>query len=136
MRKRQSTSRQLGRYIVAAPAICHGKLTFRGTRIFVADVLEQVASGMSWEAIIEEWDRGITEEAIAEAVQLNQTTADWYTSSPAVGAIPARPERSAAESKDAQDRLRGAKSRASPPRELHSSTSPLARLRSERTEEV
>lgn len=70
MRKRKSTSRQLGRYIVADPAICHGKLTFRGTRIFVADVLEQVASGMTWEAIIEEWDRGITEEAIAEAVQL------------------------------------------------------------------
>ena len=70
MRKRKSTTRQLGRYIVADPEICHGKLTFRGTRIFVADVLEQVASGMAWEAIIEEWDRGITEAAIAEAVHL------------------------------------------------------------------
>jgi uncharacterized protein (DUF433 family) len=70
MKNRKSTARQLGRYIVADPAICHGQLTFRGTRIFVADVLEQVASGMAWEAIIEEWDGGITEEAIAEAVQL------------------------------------------------------------------
>jgi len=70
MKKRKSTARQLGRYIVADPEICHGKLTFRGTRIFVADVLEQVASGMVWEAIIEEWDGGITEEAITEAVQL------------------------------------------------------------------
>ena len=70
MKKRKSASRQLGRYIVADPEICHGKPTFRGTRIFVADVLEQVASGMAWEAIIEEWDRSITEEAIAEAVQL------------------------------------------------------------------
>ena len=60
----------LGRYIVADPAICHGKPTFRGTRIFVADVLEQVASGMAWEAIIEEWRGAITEEAIAEAVRL------------------------------------------------------------------
>ena len=71
MKKRKSTARQLlGRYLVADPEICHGKLTFRGTRIFVADVLEQVASGMAWEAIIEEWDGGIIEEAIAEAVQL------------------------------------------------------------------
>ena len=71
MKKRKSTARQLlGRYLVVDPEICHGKLTFRGTRIFVADVLEQVASGMAWEAIIEEWDGGITEEAIAEVVQL------------------------------------------------------------------
>ena len=60
----------LGRYIVADPEICHGKLTFRGTRIFVADVLEQVAEGLAWETIIEEWSGSITKEAIAEAVQL------------------------------------------------------------------
>ena len=45
----------IGRYIVTDPNICHGKPTFRGTRIFVSDVLEQVASGMAWETIIEEW---------------------------------------------------------------------------------
>jgi uncharacterized protein (DUF433 family) len=38
--KRRSTQRvELGRYIVADPAICHGKPTFKGTRVFVADVL-------------------------------------------------------------------------------------------------
>lgn len=58
----------LGRYIVADPAICHGQLTFRGTRILVADVLEQVAMGMAWEAIIAEWRGALTKEAIAEAV--------------------------------------------------------------------
>ena len=36
----------LGRYIVVDPKICHGKPTFRGTRIMVADVLEMVASGV------------------------------------------------------------------------------------------
>jgi uncharacterized protein (DUF433 family) len=41
------------RYIVADPTICHGEPTFRGTRILVADVLEQVESGMAYEAIIE-----------------------------------------------------------------------------------
>jgi len=64
-----STAKVMGRYIVADPAICHGKPTFRGTRIFVADVLDQVASGMAWEAIIEEWNGRVTKEAIAEAVQ-------------------------------------------------------------------
>jgi uncharacterized protein (DUF433 family) len=60
----------IGRYIVTDPKICHGKPTFRGTRIMVSQVLEQVASGMVWEAIIEEWRGSITKEAIAEAVRL------------------------------------------------------------------
>jgi uncharacterized protein (DUF433 family) len=47
-------TKALGRYIVADPAICHGKPTFVGARIFVADILEQVASGMAWEAIVDD----------------------------------------------------------------------------------
>ncbi len=61
----------LGRYIVADPKICHGKPTFRGTRIMVSQVLEQVALGMDWESISERWDGSITKEAIAEAVRLS-----------------------------------------------------------------
>ena len=60
----------LSRYIVADPKICHGKLTFRGTRIFVADILEQVADGLTWETIVEEWGGAVKEEAIADAVRL------------------------------------------------------------------
>ena len=60
----------LGRYIVADPRICHGKPTFRGTRIMVWQVLEMVAEGKAWETIVEEWGGSITKEAIAEAVQL------------------------------------------------------------------
>ncbi len=60
----------LGRYIVADPAICHGAPTFRGTRILVKDVLEQVETGMAWEAIIEEWQGALNREAIAEAVRI------------------------------------------------------------------
>jgi len=63
-------SKLLGRYIVADPEICHGKPTFIGTRIMVSQVLEQVASGMVWEAIIDEWRGSINKEAIAEAVRL------------------------------------------------------------------
>ena len=68
--KRDAWPKLLGRHIVTDPTICHGQPTFRGTRVLVADVLEQVASGMAWEAIIEEWNGGFGEEAIAEAVQL------------------------------------------------------------------
>ena len=60
----------LGRYIVTDPQICHGQPTFRGTRIMVRQVLEQVASGMAWEAIVEEWRGSVSIEAIAEAVRL------------------------------------------------------------------
>ncbi len=67
----------VGRYIVTSPDICHGKPTFRGTRIFVADVLDQVASGMAWETILDEWHHCITHEAIAEAIRLaNQALLD------------------------------------------------------------
>ncbi len=60
-----------GRYIVSNPDICHGKPTFLGTRILVADVLEQVASGTDWQVIIEEWRQSISRDAIAEAVHLS-----------------------------------------------------------------
>lgn len=61
-----------GRYIVSDPDVCHGKLTFRGTRVMVADVLEQIADGLAWETIIEEWHGSITKEAIAEALNLSR----------------------------------------------------------------
>jgi len=67
---RISSVQFMGRYIVSDPEICHGKPTFRGTRVLVADVLEQVASGMAWETIIEEWNNSIAKDAIQEAVQL------------------------------------------------------------------
>jgi uncharacterized protein (DUF433 family) len=60
----------LGRYIVADPKICHGKLTFRGTRIFVAQILDQVAEGIPFATISEEWGGAVSEEAIAEAARL------------------------------------------------------------------
>ena len=62
--------RMIGRYIVADPEVCHGQPTFRGTRILVADVLEQVSAGMAWESIAAEWRDRIAKDAIAEAVRL------------------------------------------------------------------
>ena len=63
-------SRMIGRFVIADPAICHGQPAFRGTRILVDDVLEQVAAGIAWEAIVEEWRGNVSSEAIAEAVRL------------------------------------------------------------------
>ncbi len=69
-KRRPAKARMIGRFIVADPAICHGQPTFRGTRILVADVLGQVAEGMAWETIIEEWRGRVSRESIAEAVRL------------------------------------------------------------------
>ncbi|MFN7962162.1 MAG: DUF433 domain-containing protein [Thermoanaerobaculia bacterium] len=62
--------RLIGRFIVCDPAVCHGQPTFRGTRILVADVLDQLAKGLAWETIIEEWHGFLQPAAIAEAVTL------------------------------------------------------------------
>ena len=64
----------LGRYIVSDPEICHGKPTFLGTRVMVAQVLKQVAKGIDWDKISAEWRGSVTKEAIAEAIQLAERT--------------------------------------------------------------
>lgn len=66
--RKQKKVKEYGHYVVADPKICHGALTFRGTRIFVRDVLEQVAEGMPWHRIIWEWRGSVTRAAIAEAI--------------------------------------------------------------------
>jgi uncharacterized protein (DUF433 family) len=66
--RQQPVQRTIGRFIVVDPAICHGQPTFRGTRILVGDVLEQVAAGIAWETIMEEWRGSVSSDAISEAV--------------------------------------------------------------------
>ena len=39
-------SQSLGRFVVSDPAVCHGRPTFRGTRIFVGDVLDEGSAGL------------------------------------------------------------------------------------------
>jgi len=64
---------ELGKYIVVDPLICHGKPTFKGTRIMVWQVLEDVAEGRSWDFICNvRWGGRIPMAAIAEAVRLAQ----------------------------------------------------------------
>jgi uncharacterized protein (DUF433 family) len=65
-------TKAIGRFIVVDPNVCHGQPTFCGSRIFVADILDQVANGMAWEAIIENWRGALSHEAIAESVRLER----------------------------------------------------------------
>jgi len=62
--------KHLGHYIVADPKICHGKPTFRGTHVMVRQVLNQLAKGKSWDAIVAAWGGDVSKEAIAEAIAL------------------------------------------------------------------
>jgi uncharacterized protein (DUF433 family) len=71
---RKHQRKLLGRYIVADPAICHGKPTFVGTRVMVAQVLKRVAKGMPWDEITATWPGAVSREAIAEAIELAQRT--------------------------------------------------------------
>jgi uncharacterized protein (DUF433 family) len=67
-------AKAMGRYVVVDAKICHGQPTFRGTRILVTDVLEQVAEGMSWTTIEEQWRGAVTQKAIAAAIRLGRQT--------------------------------------------------------------
>ncbi|MBI1924761.1 DUF433 domain-containing protein, partial [Candidatus Poribacteria bacterium] len=69
--KEKPTQRlEYGKYVVADPRICHGIVTFNGTRIFVQTALKMVADEMAWEQIMWECHDRITKEAIAEAITL------------------------------------------------------------------
>jgi uncharacterized protein (DUF433 family) len=72
----EQQTKLLGRYIVADPKICHGKPTFRGTRIMVGQVLKRVAKGTPWDDIVAAWDGSVSKEAIAEAVSLAERIFD------------------------------------------------------------
>jgi uncharacterized protein (DUF433 family) len=57
----------LSRHVVADPEHCQDGLTFRGTRVFVADVLDDVVDEYWWGSISSRW-HGLPEEVITEAV--------------------------------------------------------------------
>ena len=79
----------IGRYIITDPKICHGKPVFRGTRILVEQVLEQVTMGLAWETIVDEWRGRVSSEAIAEAVKLASRAFIDHAQEYAVEPIPA-----------------------------------------------
>jgi uncharacterized protein (DUF433 family) len=62
--------KEFGEYIVSDSGICGGDLTFKGMRILVKDVLHFVAKGYDWKYISSEYDDRLSDEAIAEAIDL------------------------------------------------------------------
>ena len=60
------------KYVVADPRVCHGKWTFRGTRIMVWCVLEQLDSGMPREQIVREWSGDVSLAAIEEVATMDR----------------------------------------------------------------
>jgi uncharacterized protein (DUF433 family) len=64
---------RIGRHLIKDPGVCHGKLTFKGTRVPVETVLNRLGKGRSIEDILESWPE-LTRTAIAEAVNLATAT--------------------------------------------------------------
>ena len=59
--------KEIGKYLVVDPEVCHGKMTFKGTRIPVSTVLTFLGMGESIDDILEEW-QNLKREAVLEAL--------------------------------------------------------------------
>lgn len=59
---------EIGKYIVVDTEICHGKPTFKGTRIIVSDVIELLAAGEPAERILRSYP-SLTKEMVREALE-------------------------------------------------------------------
>jgi uncharacterized protein (DUF433 family) len=73
--KRSKSERiELSAHIVADPEICHGKPTFKGTRIMVWQVLDALARGESSDEIVAARGGRVSRAAIADTVRLARRT--------------------------------------------------------------
>ena len=61
---------KIGQHLIAHPRICGGRLTFRGTRIKVADALEMLDSGMTPTQVASNYPGLVSVEALEEAATL------------------------------------------------------------------
>ncbi|MBC8231876.1 DUF433 domain-containing protein [bacterium] len=60
---------EIGEYLIIDPEVCHGQLTFKGTRIPVETVLLFLATGRTIDWVLAEWPR-LTRAAVEEAMRL------------------------------------------------------------------
>lgn len=77
-------------HIVADPKICHGKPTFKGTRIMVWQILEMLAAGESVNDIIEAFPSLNPKHIHAALEYASSLTKDSYVILNTEPAIPAR----------------------------------------------
>ena len=60
---------EIGEYLVVDPEICHGQMTFKGTRVPVDAVLAFLAKGYSVDQLLRSWPE-LARPAIEEAILL------------------------------------------------------------------
>ena len=81
---------EIGPYLVIDPELCHGQLTFRGTRVPVDTALVFLARGYSVDQILRNWPEP-TRPAVEKAIKpASQALQEHYVPSPqvATGAVP------------------------------------------------
>jgi uncharacterized protein (DUF433 family) len=61
--------REVGKHLVIDPRVCHGQLTFKGTRVPVETILNRLGRGRTVEELRASWPE-VSPEAIGEAVEL------------------------------------------------------------------
>src|SRR6266550_371477 len=68
--RRKAQRIELGEYVVADPLICHGKPTYKGTRIMVWQILEALADGESVNELVKAWGGRVSKAAVLETIRL------------------------------------------------------------------
>jgi uncharacterized protein (DUF433 family) len=63
---------EIGKHLAADTRVCGGRLIIRGTRILVSDVIELTRAGHTPEAVVRQYRRIISPEAVREAVSLTR----------------------------------------------------------------
>jgi uncharacterized protein (DUF433 family) len=83
MQKKAGQQRELGKYIVADPRICHGEPVFKETRKLVRDCIEMAANGLTIDELASR--ANLPREAIVEALHFAaEVLQRHYTDRPAV----------------------------------------------------
>jgi len=59
---------EIGKHLVVDPKVCHGKLTFKSTRVPVGTVLMFLSMGDSINDILRNWPE-LSREAVEEAIR-------------------------------------------------------------------
>jgi uncharacterized protein (DUF433 family) len=60
---------EVGKHLIVDPRVCHGQLTFKGTRVPVETVLYFLSTGRTIEQLLEDWPQ-LKREAVVEAILL------------------------------------------------------------------
>lgn len=66
---KHKTKKAVGKHLVIDPEICHGQMTFKGTRVPVATVLALLGKGYSFEQMLKSYPE-VSRVALQEAIQL------------------------------------------------------------------